>query len=63
MSVEQEECQLTFACIFKRQTRDLSWALGEELASRWLVPTLPKPYSGGERSQLYELLARHEAHF
>jgi hypothetical protein len=44
---EQEECQLTFACIFKRQAREPSWVLGEEFAKRRRAPTLPKPYSGG----------------
>jgi hypothetical protein len=62
MSREQEECQLTFSCIFKRKARAPSWVLGEEPASRWRVPTLPKPYSDGELSQLYELLAWREAH-
>ena len=47
VSCEQEECQLTFACLFKRQAQEPSWVLGEEFAKRRRVPTLPKPYSGG----------------
>jgi hypothetical protein len=48
---EQEECQLFFACLFKRQAQEPSWVLGEEFAKRRRVPTFPKPYSGGRKEQ------------
>ena len=51
VSCEQEECQLTFACLFKRQVKEPSWVLGEEFAKRRRVPTLPKPFSGGRKER------------